>query len=45
MITQYIVSYPVSLPDLSVLILLGVFVLTLRQVGSLRLLAEGILRS
>jgi len=31
-------SYPVPLPDLSVLILLGVFVLTaLRQVGSLRL--------
>jgi Na+/H+ antiporter NhaD/arsenite permease-like protein len=38
MITQYIVFYPVPLPDPSVLILLGVFVLTaLRQVGSLRL--------
>jgi Na+/H+ antiporter NhaD/arsenite permease-like protein len=38
MITQNIMSYPVPLPDLSVLILLGVFVLTaLRQVGSLRL--------
>ncbi|WP_292389262.1 anion transporter [Methanosarcina sp. UBA5] len=36
--TEFILSSPVPLPDLSVLILLGVFVLTaLRQVGSLRL--------
>jgi len=35
---EFILSSPVPLPDLSVLILLGVFVLTaLRQVGSLRL--------
>lgn len=38
MVSEFILSSPVSLPDLSVLILLGVFVLTaLRQVGSLRL--------
>ncbi|MGI5990720.1 MAG: anion transporter [Methanosarcina sp.] len=38
MVSEFILSFPVSLPDLSVLILLGVFVLTaLRQVGSLRL--------
>ncbi|AKJ40277.1 anion transporter [Methanosarcina barkeri] len=35
---EFILSSPVPLPDISVLILLGVFVLTaLRQVGSLRL--------
>jgi Na+/H+ antiporter NhaD/arsenite permease-like protein len=38
MVTEMILSSPVSLPDLPVLILLGVFVLTaLRQVGSLKL--------
>lgn len=38
MVSEFILSSPVSLPDLSVLILLGVFVLTaLRQIGSLRL--------
>lgn len=38
MVSEFILFSPVSLPDLSVLILLGVFVLTaLRQVGSLRL--------
>lgn len=36
--TEFVLSSPIPLPDLSVLILLGVFVLTaLRQVGSLRL--------
>lgn len=38
MISEFILSSPIPLPDLSVLILLGVFVFTaLRQVGSLRL--------
>lgn len=38
MVSEFILSSPVSLPDLSVLVLLGVFVLTaLRQIGSLRL--------
>lgn len=38
MLAEFILSSPVPLPDLSVLILLGVFILTaLRQVGSLRL--------
>lgn len=36
--TEFVLSSPIPLPDLSVFILLGVFVLTaLRQVGSLRL--------
>jgi Na+/H+ antiporter NhaD/arsenite permease-like protein len=38
MATEFMLSSPVSLPDLSVLVLLGVFLLTaLRQVGSLKL--------
>ena len=38
MLAEFLLSSPVPLPDLSVLILLGVFILTaLRQVGSLRL--------